>query len=379
MKKLIVFLAVALLLAAAAYFGWRYFAPSNGRPGETPAPTGSPLPSGASTALRPLSPEGIAGYWVSRQNSTVYYMTNEGEIFRVLLGGEAQPVSEQPIENVFSLTPSPDGLNALVAFGSRNEPFFTVFSAARPSWQPLPAGTKAAAWDPDGTRLALVAETNGKTALYTFSLEDQKLAEITTLALEDVELSWPQPDALYFADRPSAEHFGSLWRLDLKTKSVNRIVREEPGLMVAWSEKGDYALKFSVPDRAWNLSVIDTSGRAQSRFTLGTTIPAKCALQYPLFYCAVPKNSSPRDVWPDGYLKRAFYTDDSIFLWNADTNRLTELYNSSQGIIDATILSVHQDKLLFLNRYDERLYELSLPASMETSSNENSPPGTEGE
>lgn len=379
MKKLLVIVVVIFVLAAAAYFGWRYFAPSNGRPGETPAPTGSPLPSGASAALRPLSPEGIAGYWVSRQNSTVYYMTNKGEIFRILLGGEAQPVSDQPIENVFSLTPSPDGLNALVAFGSRNEPFFTVFSAARPSWQPLPPGTKAAAWDPEGTRLALIAETNGRSALYVFSLADQKLTEVMPLALEDVRLSWPRQDELYFADRPSIEHFGSLWLLNVTAKTLRRVIRDEPGLMVQWSENGGNALKFSAPERAWMLAVIDSLGRIQARFTLGVTIPDKCFAADPLFYCAVPQQSSPRDVWPDGYLKRAFYTEDSLFLWDAETNRLTELFNASQGTIDATMLTAFQDKLFFVNRYDDRLYELALPANLETPLNENSPGATGGE
>lgn len=379
MKKVAIVFVVLLAVGAAAYFGWRLFRrePPNGT---LPIPTpSSPLPPvGAapiSPRLRRIIESPIFSYWINPANDALYYVTDTGEIYRLTLGGEPQLVTTQPIQGLMEVVPSPDHLRALVSFGSREEPLFAVFDTTASRWQPLPAGTRAAAFNPAGDKLMLLSERSGTTFLFEFTLSDAKLIEISRLNVRDVILSWPTTDTIYIVDRPSASHFGSLWTLNRTNKTIRRLIQDERGLIIRW--EGSIGLKFSMGSQsmASSLGLINGEGRFAGEFPFLTTLPQKCTLTEPLFVCAVPQGTLLG--LPDDYLKRKVYSEDALLAWNKESGATMELFGGEEAVIDAEMLQISNGKLYFLNRYDRRIYEFELPASEETPAP--SPTGEAGE
>lgn len=365
MKKILLTFLVLVVVGLAAYAGWRFFQRGGSSILPVPSPQPTSPPGGASPSssrLRALTETPVFSYWINPANDAVHYITETGEVYRLTLGGEPQPVTTQPIQGLMEVIPSPDRLRALVSFGSREEPLFAVFDAAASRWQPLPEGTRAAAFGPTGENLALLVEQRRATSLFEFSLGDLKAREIAPLNVRDVTLSWPQEDTLYFADRPSASYPGSLWSFHIKNRTMERLIRDARGLMVRWANNGTTGLSLYVNEQTIPFfEFIDGSGRVVIRAPFAT-LPQKCALEEAII-CAVPQK--PLQNLPDSYLKREAYSEDALFAWNPITGKLQELFGQDEGIIDAEMLQVANGKLYFLNRYDRRIYEFELPINEE--------------
>lgn len=367
MKRFLIILAVIALLGTAAYLGWRFFKPRLATPGggPTPSPTGS-LPLPPSPVLRTLSEKPVFAYWMDQRTETLYYLTEAGEIYKVTVGSQAVKINDQPIENLQTAVPSPNGASVLISFGSAEHILFSLFNTEHPSWQPLPTDTVAAAWNPTGEILLLLSKTPDKSVLQTFSVRELTVRELTPLNATDIDLFWPRPDDIYLVDRPSAQVFGSLWKFNIREKKLRPVARDEAGLMVRWAPDGTRALKFSlIEQRQSSLTLLDGTDRFLAAFPLTKTLPLKCLVGNPVSYCGVPTEVSPRDLWPDDYLMRNVHYEDSIISWNAATNEIRALYPAEGGSIDVEQLTLSQNKLLFVNRFDRRLYEFTLPAPAE--------------
>ncbi len=65
-------------------------------------------------------------------------------------------------------------------------------------------------------------------------------------------------------------------------------------------------------------------------------------------------------ILPDDYLKRAVYFKDFIYQIDVSKNSFLEVFSASELVIDAVNLRISSNKLLFINRYDSRLYSLEL-------------------
>lgn len=367
MKKLVVAIVVVGLLALAAYAGWRFFGRNGGAPAPTPTgePTGTPpiqLPTPVASQIKTLTTNRVFSYWINRNTETTYYLTEEGEIYKLAQGGTEQKLSGQPIQGLRAVSPSPDGAMAIVSFGRGEQVFFSVFNSTRLSWQPLPSGSLAAAWDPTGTKIAYLERAGLGAALKILSLADAKIQEVTKINVKDVELAWVAPKEIYLADRPSANYPGSILGVNLEQKTVRVVIRDEPGLMALWSQSIPRGIKFSLRGRRPVTEVIDGNGQPVGTWPFAPTLPVKCLIEYPLFYCGAPRSMGPRDVWPDDYLQRRAYSKDDVALWNASTSQAAIVIQAEQGPFDVTELSLLGNKLFFVNRYDGKLYEATLPA-----------------
>lgn len=367
MKKLVVVIVVIGFLALAAYAGWRFFGRSGGAPAPTPTaePSGTPpIPQQTplSSNIKPVTANRVFAYWINRNTETTYYLTEEGEIYKLAEGGTEQKLSGQPIKDLRAVSPSPDGTMAIVSFGRGEQAFFSVFNSVRLSWQPLPGGTLAAAWDPTGTKIAYLEHAGLSAALKILSLADAKIQEVTKINVKDVELAWVAPKEIYITGRPSANYPGSVLGVNLEQKTVRVVMRDEPGLMVLWSQSGPEGIKFSLEGRRPVTAVIDKNGQTTGTWPFAPTLPVKCLVENSSFYCGVPRNMGPRDIWPDDYLQKRVYYKDDVVLWNASTSRAAIVIQAEQGPFDVIQLSLLGNKLFFVNRYDGKLYEATLPA-----------------
>ena len=368
MKKLIVVIVVTGLLVLAAYAGWRFFGRDGGAP-PLPTPTGGPtdtppvqLPTPIASQIKALTANRVFAYWINKNTETMYYLTDEGEIYKLAQGGTEQKLSGQPIQNLRAVSPSPDGPMAIVSFGQGERIFFSAFNSVRLSWQPLPAGALAAAWDPTGTKIAYLEHAGLSAALKILSLADAKIQEVTKINVEDAELSWVVPKEIYLTSRPSANYPGSVLGVNLEQKTVRVVVRDEPGLMVLWSQSGPWGIKFSLRGRRPVTEIIDGNGQMVGAWPFAPTLPVKCLAENVFFYCGAPRSMGPRDIWPDDYLQRRIYSKDDVVFWNASTSQTAIVIQAEQGPFDVIQLSLLGNKLFFVNRYDGKLYEATLPA-----------------
>ncbi len=65
-------------------------------------------------------------------------------------------------------------------------------------------------------------------------------------------------------------------------------------------------------------------------------------------------------VLPDDYLKRAVYSNDFIYELDLEKNALLPVFEENKQPIDAINFELLGNKLFFINRYDNRLYQLEL-------------------
>jgi len=362
-----------------AYLAWRFlFAPAVPVTEE-----GAPLPGVGPIAFEPerLSPEEaeaarkltilssmpVIDYWINKNTGDIFYVDLSGNIFRNSLGQE-EVVSSQNIQNIHSIKPSPDGLKAIVTLGYPFETVLTIFDTVNNNWQPLPAGTISAAWDPQSNNQLAYLKTNanGRSSISLLILSDKKTAEIIKLNQKGLDLEWVVPDLLYLKQKPSAEYDSSIWTLNIKRRAFAPLIKEEAGLDVLWSDDGQLGLKFSGNGFSNSLTLIDNENRALANLDAVTLPSSKCTFNQDKVYCAIPASIPPRTKLPDEYLKKQIFFADLFYTINLSSGRVDLLLDvvstliSLDITIDADHLSLQNDRLLFMNRYDQRLYSLEL-------------------
>ena len=107
------------------------------------------------------------------------------------------------------------------------------------------------------------------------------------------------------------------------------------------------------------LSLIDDLGTVKANLDF-TTLPEKCLVSEPQIYCAIPKSIPAKTVLPDDYLKKALYFSDLFYQIDITQNSSLEIFEPTDLVIDAINLKLIDGKLLFINRYDNKLYSLEL-------------------
>ena len=149
--------------------------------------------------------------------------------------------------------------------------------------------------------------------------------------------------------------------IDINKKTLIALGTEVNGLMMKWSADGKAGLQFSSQSegREGRLNLINEQGAVQAVLDF-ITLPDKCFIFQPKIYCAVPESIPAKTVLPDDYLKRAVYFRDVFYQIDITQNSLSEILAGIEPTLDATRLNLVDNKLLFINRYDNGLYQLEL-------------------
>ena len=133
------------------------------------------------------------------------------------------------------------------------------------------------------------------------------------------------------------------------------------GLMLKWPIGGDSGLLFNSAKN--QISLIDSNAKKKADIEI-LTLPDKCFINSTMIYCAVMQNYSdvlPKPALPDDYFKKAFYSVDKIYaIGITDNSSEIILSNEELPIVDAVNLSLSGNNLLFINRYDDKVYSLEL-------------------
>ncbi|EKD24259.1 MAG: hypothetical protein ACD_81C00067G0004 [uncultured bacterium] len=370
-KKIIIGASAVLgviALGIGAYFAWqnRAVVISN-IPGINNEPI-QPLEQ-KKERLRAISSRTVAGYWIADATSSpaILYVDSEGSIITVNNESD-ELLYEQSIANIRSVRPSANGeavfIEAQSSEGIRFNPFDLTSNLPGTSV----GGVEEITWAPKGKDAAYIIQTGDVRWLRTqvadvIGLSDTaKFLEVTKISQSDFTLQWPQSDVIYVTQKPSAEYVSDMWRVDVKTKTIAKFLSDR-GLIVQWAPFGTRALKFTTTEgRKHKLALIDDKGNELNTLRF-ITLPDKCAITAPeQMYCAIPRDQAAlaRMTLPDDYLKRDVYFQDGIYQIDLTNNGIRAIFEDENPKIDATNLTVLEDKIVFINRYDKKLYSLDL-------------------
>ena len=369
MKKTIIIIAVVLGIAAlgsGVYFAWKnskqILTPPSNEALNSDIDYGAQQNDVKNEKLKILSDQPVFDYWAKASSTSgeaeIFYINQDGLISKIR-NGAPEIVSYEPIKNLQAVKKSKDGRLALVKFGNLANPDFSIFDTDNNIWEPL-NGATAVDFSPDNKQIAYL-ENDGDLMIKNLNGSKQKAVKIVSVNQNDLDLSWLTKDRIFLVSKPSYQYTGEIWTVDVKTKKLN-LFASGRGLMIGWSPDGERGLMFkSVNGRSYEMNLINKDGSALAKIE-SIVLPEKCLILQSKMYCAVSQghNFFNDPKLPDDYLKRAVYFKDAFYLFDMIGNSSELLFASNQPVIDAFNLSLAGNRLLFINRYDDKLYALEL-------------------
>lgn len=364
--KIILIIVVIAGIGFGGYYVWQKI-----KAGKVISPAA--LPSTGSEVTSPQQPSAtnqpllkimidkeIFDYWTNSQTGVVYYLDAAGQIFKIS-NGEPELVSSQTINNLNSVLASPDGTLLMIKFNYPLKPTFSIFDSITASWLPLPENTISAAWASWASTSQQVVylenkDSSGRIAVLNTS--SKKIKEIAKITQKDLNLYWIKTDELLLSPSPTADLASSLYSLNIAKKTIKPLIKDEKGLDIKWSKQGDIGLKLAVINNKIVLSVIDSAGNTTADLSF-ITLPGKCVFEQRRVYCAVPRDIPDGIKLPDDYYKKVIYFQDDFYLIDLDTGNAAPILIATDNI-DAYRLTIENNQLLFINRYDQKLYSLKL-------------------
>ncbi len=302
--------------------------------------------------IRPVTSGTIFNYWLESRTGNIYFVDNDGLVQKIS-GEEQSVISSIPISGVNSIQASPNGEFMLAKFNYPQSTTFSVFNTVSEVWQPLPVTTIGATWAPNSQDLAYVDDRS----LKIMDVRTKKSTEVIRLTQKDLRLHWISDSKILLSTVTGVDE--KIWLLDIGRKTLVPFL-EGNNLIINWSEKNELGIRLHIVNNLARIGLIDNSGATLTDFSF-LTMPEKCTFQDKKIYCAIPKNIPEGIKLPNDYYKRSVYFDDLIYLVDLSTGAFSEIPTDLQIPIDAEYLKVVNDKLLFKNRLDEKLYSLSLP------------------
>ena len=294
----------------------------------------------------------------------VFYFNQSGQIFRAK-EGEDEMISDRFFENLQKIEANNDGLMVIVRYGSLVSPQLELFSLISKMWQPLEK-VSAAAFSPDGTKIAYLeagAKITSNLMVRDLVGKKKQTIKIFSLTQKDFDLNWFDNNKIVLVQRPSYLYSSEFFAIDIKNKTISPFISGN-GLMLNWAkDNGEFGLKFESDIKGANgkLSLIDKNGT--NRANMGfSTLPNKCSIGLAKIYCAIPQSytSFQEPKLPDDYLKRAAYSTDAIYEIDINQNTFSGLYGEVEPALDAEHFTPFDNQLLFVNRYDNKVYSLAL-------------------
>lgn len=350
MKKVLILTAIAILIAAiGAYVVWQLFL----RPTISGPQTTNQVKDSTAllSAIKPISSAPVFDYWLNRSSNEIFYLSLTGEIYKITSDGREEKVNSRTVENINSIQPSLDGSKAIISLA--------VFDTTDKTYQPLPMGTISAAWDPKSNNRVAYLKSGGQTSsINLLTLSNKKSQEVIKLAQKDLELEWVVPDIIYLKQKSSSRIASSLWALDINKKTLRQIFKEEMGLTVKWSRDGSLGIKTT--NALTNFPQLIDKDAAVVKVLSFIALSSKCSFENQKIYCAVPRNISPRTNLLDDYLMRKNYLEDDILVWDVASFLPDLIFDGTTQAIDVENLQIKNNRLFFINRYDQKLYRLDL-------------------
>jgi hypothetical protein len=334
----------------------------------------APIGTGVGTFGKSVDAEVEAFYVMPSE--TVLYLERSGKIVKAAKNASLETLSSSPLPSIHSARFSFDGKRLLVGYGEENVQW-SVFDTEKKNWHPLATTILTATWSPSDNRIAYISTRGIETIDMSAAKPQGQL--IQKIAIADTDISWPSPNRLILADKPSAAARSSILSFDMKTKEVS-LIGEHFGHSGLWSFEGSRAITFRGlgSGKGGSFFEIDPQGLKEKQFNF-LTLPQKCvyftqirplapsstsktatSTRKEFLGCAIPRNQDRlfTEALPDAYFKRALFTQDDLFEIDLATGQLVPLLAENPDIFDADMLQVQNGRIFFRNRIDYKIYSV---------------------
>ncbi|PIT92721.1 MAG: hypothetical protein COU08_00975 [Candidatus Harrisonbacteria bacterium CG10_big_fil_rev_8_21_14_0_10_42_17] len=365
MRKFLRTTILIILAFGLVFFIWFFFFRNRGdeQVVNPPEVTATPLiPDvidvvGAANFL--VFPHRIADYWIHETTGSIYVLDPNGTLSRVSTReGQTNELYSLALTDVNRIIPSPDQTGALFVYNYPRSTTLSYLDVTTGVRTPLPQRATSADWNPRGDKIAFLDSEGGSSILRILGIEDQSIQDALTLHQYGLDVSWVTSNTLYFTEKPTSFLPSSLWSYNLSDNTFKTLARNEPGLMIQWSDDGRQGIRYTTAEGVNGLRLIDSENNVLGSFQVAT-LPSKCTIKGSVFYCAVPKTIPSDIVLPDDYFKRKVYFKDSFFIWDSASQAPARVV-TPEFLVDAEHLEVYRNELYFFNRYDDKLYKIPL-------------------
>jgi hypothetical protein len=331
----------------------------------------------------------ILDYFVDAQNN-ITAIKPDGTIISIS-GENSSTLSATTVPGIITARFSSDGKKVLVSSGDPSTPKTNIFDVATKVWVSAPQGLQSPQWSPSGYQIAYLSQSaSGMLSLSTIDALNLKKAPATLLSIHatDLVLQWINKNQFVLSDRPSANNAGSIWLFDAQKSTMTPIVYENSGAESMWNNAttGTLGLVFDNGGRNSTLQLVTPLGTIYHALSF-LTLPSKCSFSIATttiaaattttsttksskpttssvsyLYCGVPLdiNAFSSAQLSDNYNMMASFTSDQILRINVADGSWNILWNDPTQNIDATDLRFFNNTLFFVNRYDQKLYALTL-------------------
>jgi hypothetical protein len=117
------------------------------------------------------------------------------------------------------------------------------------------------------------------------------------------------------------------------------------------------------PPQATSAPTTSSSTKSTSKKGSATPPPVVTpVISQEYLYCAVPRDTQRLNTsaLPDDYLKGALFTSDDFWRIDLATGDTSAVFIDPNQNLDATDLKIFNKTLFFVNRFDKKLYAISL-------------------
>lgn len=225
-------------------------------------------------------------------------------------------------------------------------------------------------WSPDGNEIAYHYENeyldaNHISISYPDGTNERKVFDTR---LKDIVLDWTAADKITIWQKPSGLVENSAYAINTANSEFTKIIDKKYGLNLIYSPLKDKIL-YSATDKNGkniNLYLADKDGKNARNLNIASLVEKTIwSEDNRTIYYAQPKTiDETLTVLPDDFYKGVFHSSDIIWKVNTDTMDKTMIFFPSDAEIkvdaESLFLSPKEDYLYFINRYDSRLYGVSL-------------------
>jgi hypothetical protein len=186
-------------------------------------------------------------------------------------------------------------------------------------------------------------------------------------------VSWINANQLAFSTKPDSSFNGSVLLYNAKSGTTNLIDPDMPGVEIIWSKlisasSSVAGMKFysTSNGKGESVQLINAQGGFLQPIKF-STLSSKCLFSSETstpstLYCAVPRDqqSLASQNLPQSYYQMAFFTSDDLYRINTQSGATDAIFNDPTQNIDITNVKFFNNRLFFVNRYNQKLYTISL-------------------
>lgn len=296
------------------------------------------------------------------ENKILYYKKDGGNLYSSDFSGQKQEkISNLTIVGILEALWSPARDRAAV-FYLDQETLKGFLHIGTSSVAILPQNLKSFSWSPDGKSLSYLIFKDDRLNLVSGDSAAKNIKNIFSTPVLDAQISWVSADKIAMQTAPSGAAEGFIFLYSRASGSFQKILGAIFGLTSLWSPDSSRILISSTNSAGRNLrlAVTDTSGKILFNSNLAT-LPEKCTwADNKEIYCALPRDISTENIWPDEYLRGEVNTTDSLVKVNIEKKEIEGIFTEEGFDVSSLILSKDKNYLFFINRVDGTLWSLKI-------------------